>query len=283
MTLTFHAAPENTGVVFVRTDVPGHKRIPALVQNRVTGPRRTTLVSDGCPVEMVEHVLSALAAMKVDNCEVHVDQAEMPGMDGSSLPFVRALQFAGKQELDATRKTLFVHQQVRLGDEDSWIELSPAVQNEFELEFHLHYPGCDAVGRQHFKSVLTADRYCTDIAPARTFVLDSEADQLRMMGLGTRVTTDDILVFNHAGPIDNSLRYDNECARHKVLDMIGDFALVGADIVGRFTACKSGHLLNSQVAFELLRQNSIALEELDADSAIGSVNAPVSNQQRLSA
>ena len=261
MKLEFHPAVANSGIVVIRTDLPGRPRIAANIANRVTGPRRTTLVSNDCAVEMVEHVLSALAGMKIDNCEVHVNQAEMPGLDGSSIGFVLALESAGKVELDATREITWVTQTTRVGDEDSWIEIAPTENQSFELEFLLDYPGNAAIGKQHWETKLTTADYCEQIAPARTFVLDTEAEQLRAKGLGARVGFQDLLVFDQHGPIDNELRYDDECARHKVLDMIGDFALIGTDIVGKFSAFKSGHHLNSQVVIELLKQSAAATAE----------------------
>ncbi len=256
MKLEFHPAVANSGVVFIRTDLPGQPRIEANIANRVSGPRRTSLVDNDCSVEMVEHVLSALAGMKIDNCEVHVNQAEMPGLDGSSIGFVLALKSAGKVELDATREITWVTEKTRVGNEDSWIEMEPTDDQSFHLEFLLDYPSNAAIGKQNWETNLNTSEYCEQIAPARTFVLDTEAEQLRANGLGERVGYQDLLVFDQDGPIDNELRYDEECARHKILDMIGDFALIGTDIVGKFTACKSGHRLNSQVVFELLRQTA---------------------------
>lgn len=269
--LEFHPAVANSGVVFVRTDLPGQPRIVANIANRITGPRRTTLVSNECAVEMVEHVLSALAGMHIDNCEVHVNQAEMPGLDGSSIGFVLALQSAGKIELDATRQITHVTETKRIGNDEAWIEIAPAENQSFELEYHLDYPSHATIGKQHWETTLTKAGYCEQIAPARTFVLDSEAEKLRASGLGARVGYQDMLVFDQQGPIDNELRFDDECARHKVLDMIGDFSLIGTDIVGKFTAYKSGHHLNSQVALELLKQSAAVSAE------------PQPNKRRLSA
>lgn len=254
MSLKFLPAAENTGIVFRRTDIKGCPLIPAKIVHRVSGPRRTTLVKDGCSVEMVEHVLSALAGLKIDNCEIEVDRAEMPGMDGSSLPFVEALVAAGMIQQTSLRKVTCVNQAVRVGNAHSWILMEPSESQQFELCFQLDYPNCPSVGQQAFSSVLKTDRYRLSIAPARTFVLENEAQQLLRQGLGARVSHQDILIFNDQGPIRNTLRFDDECARHKVLDMIGDFSLVGTDIVGKFTAFKSGHRLNSQVVLELLRQ-----------------------------
>ena len=253
VTLTFCPAPSDTGVVFIRTDVPGQPRIPAVVQNRVNGPRRTTLVANGCPVEMVEHVLSALAGMQIDNCEILVDRAEMPGCDGSSLAFVEALQSSSIVPLNAKRRLTRVESTIRVGDDDSWILAEPAYDDTFELTYHLQYD-CPAIGSQSYTTSVTPQTYVQELAWARTFVLESEAEQLKNQGLGQRVTYQDVVVFGDDGPIENELRFEDECARHKMLDMIGDFSLSGRDLVGKFTASRSGHRLNSQMVFALLQQ-----------------------------
>ena len=257
MSLQFKPAAENSGIVFRRTDTASSPRVSAAIANRVAGPRRTTLVKDGCSLEMVEHVLSALAGLQIDNCEILSDRAEMPGMDGSSLPFVEALLKAGIVQQNAQREVTRVTESVRIGDNHSWIQVEPSEANRFELCYQLDYSTCASIGQQTYSSTFGLDDYRSTIAPARTFVLKNEADQLLRQGLGARVTYSDILIFDNNGAIGNQLRFSDECARHKVLDMIGDFSLLGTDIIGKFTAFKSGHRLNSQVVFELLRQRGL--------------------------
>lgn len=251
--VTFRPAAAGAGVTFVRTDLPGRPRIPAIIQNRINGPRRTTLVANGAAVEMVEHVLAALAGVQIDNCEILVDRAEMPGCDGSSADFVHALDQGGRVIQDRDRQQVRVQQSIRVGDEFTWIQADPVAHDQLELEYQLNYP-CPAIGAQAYQARLTPELFRQQIAPARTFVLRHEAEQLQEQGLGCRVSYQDVLVFDDHGPIDNSLRYADECARHKMLDMIGDFSLSGADLVGRFTASRSGHRLNSQMVFALLQQ-----------------------------
>ena len=251
--LNFQPAEANTGIVFVRSDLPGQPRIPAVIQNRINGPRRTTLVAEGCPVEMVEHVLAALAGLKIDNCEIHATRAEMPGDDGSSKAFTDALSQAGLVELEAERQTIRVTSSIRVGDENTWIQADPVEQDQFELAYQLDY-ACPSIGTQTYQTQVTPKIFAKEIAPARTFVLLEEAQELQKKGLGQRVSFKDILVFGPDGPIDNQVRFENECARHKLLDMIGDFSLSGTDLIGKFTASKSGHRLNSQLVFALLQQ-----------------------------
>ncbi len=224
-----------------------------MIQNRVNGPRRTTLVANGAAVEMVEHVLAALAGLHIDNCEIHVDNAEMPGCDGSAAEFIAALLNAGVVTQDGVRPKVLVRQPIRVGDEFSWIQAEPVTHDELELVYELNYQ-CPAIGSQSFRALVNPISFASQIAPARTFVLKHEAEQLQQQGLGERVSFQDVLVFDDHGPIDNPLRFDDECARHKVLDMVGDFSLSGADLVGKFTASRSGHRLNSQMVFALLQQ-----------------------------
>ena len=257
MDVEFRPARENNGVTFVRTDLPGQPRIAANVLNRVKGPRRTTLVSGGTAVEMVEHVLAAMAGMQIDNCEIHVNQPEMPGCDGSSNSFVHALKYAGREEQRSPKTVWTIRDVIRVGDEHSWIQCEPSPTGRFEMNYKLIY-WQPSIGVQDYSTVVNPGCFETEIAPARTFVLQSEASLLWRQGLGRHVSYEDILVFDDTGgPIKNDLRYDNECARHKVLDMIGDFALIGADIEGRFTAYRSGHRLNAQMANALINHAEI--------------------------
>jgi UDP-3-O-acyl-N-acetylglucosamine deacetylase len=126
------------------------------------------------------------------------------------------------------------------------------------VEFHLDYPNSAAIGRQIARASLTPDVFRREVAPCRTFLLDSEAEQLRNHGLGKRVTPRDLLVFDEAGPIDNKLRFPNECARHKALDVLGDLALAGARLAGRFIASRSGHRLHAELTRQLVQQTVAA-------------------------
>lgn len=254
MTIEFRPADEHTGIVFVRTDLAGAPRIQGLIQNRVPGPRRTTLVDNGCAVEMVEHVMAAIAGLQIDNCEVHVNRAEMPGMDGSSISFVESLLAAGKEQQDAFKETLVVQEPTRVAEGDTWIQASPRRSQSSVFSYELDYPHEPCIGAQSVSAPFDSETFIREIAPARTFLLQSEAEQLQRQGLGSRVTYQDVLVFSESGPIDNSLRFSDECARHKMLDMIGDLALSGKDLIGEFAASKSGHRMNSQLVFALMQQ-----------------------------
>ncbi len=250
----FRPAPAGSGIVFVRADLPGTPRIAALVAQRIESPRRTNLRQGTASVEMVEHVLAALAGLQIDNCEVWVNQPEMPGLDGSSGKFVAALDAAGVVVQAEKRAQLIVREVTRLGDDDCWIEARPNRSRELTVRFRLDYGPNSGIGKQTVELPITPETFRRELAPARTFMLKQEADWLLAQGLGKRTALTDLLVFDEAGPIDNELRYRDECARHKVLDVVGDLALAGCDIVGSIFAHRSGHRLNAELVRVLLAE-----------------------------
>ncbi len=262
MTVEFRPAAADSGIAFVRRDLPGEPRIPATVEWRSDMPRRTTLCRKGAGVGMVEHIMAAFAGLKVDNCEVWVDQPEMPGCDGSALPFVHAMLAAGLVEQDAPREQYVVCNTLRLGGEDGWLEVRPSTSNKTVLHYELDYGAGNSIGRQSLEIVLSPRFFQMNLAPARTFMLEIEADALRAQGLGQRVTPKDLLIFGAHGPIDNELRFPDECVRHKLLDLVGDLALFGADLVGRFHAFRSGHRLNAEMVTALRRLKATPLRVL---------------------
>lgn len=256
VTVEFRPAPADTGIVFVRGDLAKPIRIAARVENRIETPRRTTLRTGGANVEMVEHILAALAGLQVDNCEVWVNAPEMPGCDGSSLPFIQAIDSVGTVPQAAVRSLLVIHEISRLGNEESWIEARPAPSG-MTAKYRLDFGRDNAIGRQTLALTVTPDSFRRELAPARTFMLKTEADWLRSQGLGTRATSQDLLVFDREGPVDNELRYPDECVRHKLLDLVGDLALAGCDLLGHFVAHKSGHRLNAELVRILLTEGEI--------------------------
>ncbi len=250
----FFPAAVNTGIVFVRDDLPGRPRIEATTAHRTETPLRTTLRSGEAGVDMIEHIMAALAGIRVDNCELWVDQQEMPGCDGSSLPFVEALDAAGIVEQNATRTQCFIHRVMRFGTHESWIEARPYGSGETLLSYVLDYGADGPIGRQTLETVLSPDTFREQLASSRTFLLKEEADALQSQGLGQRATCRDLLVFGPDGPIDNRLRFADECVRHKVVDMVGDLALAGCDLIGRFVAYRSGHRLNAELVRAILAE-----------------------------
>jgi UDP-3-O-acyl N-acetylglucosamine deacetylase len=248
----FRPAAANTGIVFVRRDLPGKPRIPASVHYRTDMPLRTNLCMGEASVEMIEHIMAALYGLQIDNCEIWVDHAEMPGMDGSSLPFVEALQAAGIVQQDALRPRKIIRRVIRHGNEKSWVEARPCCSGKQILQYELDYGSGNPIGRQSLELSLSPRFFHISLAPSRTFLLEAEARELAARGFGQRMTYSDLLVFGPEGLIDNQLRFPDECVRHKMVDMIGDLALAGCDLVGRFTAFRSGHRLNAELVRSLV-------------------------------
>jgi UDP-3-O-[3-hydroxymyristoyl] N-acetylglucosamine deacetylase len=243
----FRPAPVNAGIVFVRRDLPGKPRIPAAIQYRTETPLRTTLRIGDASVEMIEHLMAALAGMQIDNCEVWIDRPEMPGLDGSCLPFVEAFQAVGSVEQDAIRPRKIINRVIRMGNEQSWIEARPCCSGKMILQYELDYGSGNPIGRQSLEISLSPRFFHMNMAPSRTFMMETEAKAMIAQGIGPHVTCKDLLIFDGKGPIDNELRFPDECVRHKMVDMVGDLALAGCDLVGRFSAFRSGHRLNAEL------------------------------------
>jgi UDP-3-O-[3-hydroxymyristoyl] N-acetylglucosamine deacetylase len=256
--IEFRPAAADTGIVFVRSDLAGSPRVPARVEHRFETPRRTTLRSGEAAVEMIEHIMAALAGLQIDNCELWVDQPEMPGCDGSSLPFVKVLSAAGVVEQGAPRRRKVIRRTIRVGDETSWIEARPCCSGKMVLRYELDYGSGSSIGRQSLEVSLSPRHFHINLAPSRTFMLQTEADALKAQGLGQKATFKDLLVFGPSGPIDNELRFPDECVRHKMVDMVGDLALAGCDLVGRFVAYRSGHRLNAELVRTILAEDGVS-------------------------
>ena len=251
VTLTLRPARADAGVVFVRTDLPGRPSVRAHVDHVVPSPRRTTIRRGDAVVSMIEHVMAALAGLRVDNCVVELDAAEPPGCDGSSLAFVEAILDAGTVELDRPRAALRIDAPVTVRDGLSALTAHPGDGAGCVLSYHLDYGRGTPIGSQSRFLDVTPESFAAELAGCRTFLLESEAEALRRAGVGTRVTDADLLIFGPDGVIGNALRFPDECVRHKILDMVGDLALLGMDIHGHVVAHKSGHALNAALVREL--------------------------------
>lgn len=252
--VTFRPAEADTGVVFVRTDLPGEPRVPARADCVVPRQRRTAIQQGEAVVEMVEHVLAALAGLQVDNCVVEIDAPETPGCDGSSRAFVDAILEAGIVPQDRKRPTLRIRHPVTVQEGSATLTAHPGVGESLVLSYNLDYGRDNPIGSQSLFLGLSPETFQNELASSRTFVLQSEAQALRESGIGAGVTEADLLVIGPNGPIDNTLRFPDECVRHKMLDMVGDLALAGRDIVGHVVAHRSGHQLNVALVRKLLEQ-----------------------------
>jgi UDP-3-O-[3-hydroxymyristoyl] N-acetylglucosamine deacetylase/3-hydroxyacyl-[acyl-carrier-protein] dehydratase len=249
--VVFRPAPADSGLVFVRTDVPEAVRIRAIASNLAERSRRTTIKKGSVSIETIEHCLAALSAMEIDNVIVEVDGSELPAPDCSSAEYVKVLKRIGLVEQQVNRKEFVISEPVSIIAGDASIYALPYSDGGLNITYDLDYGGHTGIGRQIFSCRLTPESFEKHLAPARTFLLEAEAKQFRARGMGTHIGPRDILVINSDGPIKNSFKFPNECARHKIVDLIGDLALVGRTVKGRIVAYKSGHSLNQQLVRKL--------------------------------
>jgi UDP-3-O-acyl-N-acetylglucosamine deacetylase len=232
---------------------------------RVDVPRRTNLECKGIGVEMIEHVMAALAGLGVDNCELWIDAPEMPGCDGSARQFVEAIDAAGIVEQRSAVRQIVVGHALRVGSGESWIEAQPPRSAGLSVCYELDFGPSSAIGRQAYALDITPDSFRRQLASCRTFIPQETAEAMVAQGIGQRVTPRDLLIFGPHGPLENTLRFPDECVRHKILDVIGDLALTGCEIVGHIVAHRCGHQLHA----ELARRLKDEFEVVNSPSATG--------------
>jgi UDP-3-O-[3-hydroxymyristoyl] N-acetylglucosamine deacetylase len=250
--LGLRPAPVNTGIVFHRTDLPGTPELPASAHHVGDTRLSSTLKVDGASISTVEHVMSALAGLGIDNLHVDVAGPEIPIMDGSAGPFIFLLQSAGIVEQGAPKRYLRIIAPVEVRDGDKWARFDPF--DGFRLDFTIDFPH-PVFGSENRQVVIdfAEHSYVKEVARARTFGFMQDVEAMRAAGLGlggslqNAIVLDEVKVLNSEG-----LRYDNEFVRHKVLDAIGDLYLLGHPLIGQYTAYKSGHGLNNALARALL-------------------------------
>jgi UDP-3-O-acyl N-acetylglucosamine deacetylase len=252
--LRFMPAPPGTGIVFVRGDLGPQAYVHATVDSVTGTNRRTTLGRHPICVQLVEHVMAALGGLRVDNCRVEVNAAEPPGMDGSSRAFVEAIHSAGIKLQSARREILVVRRRVVLESKGTTLAIHPSEADELRISYLLDYGPDSPIVRQSHTVVVTPESFANELANCRTFLLEHEAHELRQSGIGINTSVKDLVVFGPAGPIENRLRFANEPVRHKILDIVGDLALLGQDLRGHIVAYRSGHPLNIAMGRALLAQ-----------------------------
>ncbi len=249
--VVFRPADANTGVVFVRTDIQEPVRICAVVAIVAERSRRTTIKKGSVSVETIEHCLAAIGALGIDNLIVEVAGSELPAPDCSCAGYFKVLKHIGLVEQAGKRKEFVISEPISITAGDASIYALPYADDGLNITYDLDYGGHTGIGRQIFGCRVTPESFERNLAPARTFVLEAEAKQFQARGMGTHLGPRDILVINSDGPIKNSFRFPDECARHKIADLIGDLALVGRAVKGRIVAYKSGHSLNQQLVRKL--------------------------------
>lgn len=251
----FLPAPPDHGVVFERCDLPQPVRIPALVSNVLPGARRTTLRSGEATIETVEHCMSALAGLRIDNVLIRLHGPELPCGDGSAWPFVEALLDVGVVEQDALRRVFRLEEPIVVSDDGAMLAALPNDGEGMQVLYDLDYgTRSSRIRPQSHAFAAQNGSYVEEIARARTFSLREEAQALWERGMCRHLTPRDVLVIGEDGPIDNAYRFENEPVRHKVLDLIGDLYLVGCEVSCRLVAHRSGHALNRRMGLKMLEQ-----------------------------
>jgi len=251
------------GIRFVRTDLG--VEIPATLE--FLGPKhtlQTTLVNGAASVDTVEHLLSALRGLGVDNITIELNQSEVPIMDGSAAPWVYLIQEAGVKDLGVARQVLRVERAITVERGDKSISIFPADGFKVSYAIQFDHP---ALRSQKKSLEITEASFVDEIAPARTFGFLKEVEMLRQRGLALGGSLDNAVVLGETGVL-NPLRFDDEFVRHKMLDVIGDLALVGYAIAGHVSVTKGGHALHAELAAELLRQRD-SWSLVDAPAAAG--------------
>lgn len=244
-------APPDTGIVFRRTDLRDFE-IPALREHVSRVVLATTLMKRGVMLSTVEHLLSALYGVAVDNLFVEIDSLEVPIMDGSARPFVKMVQRAGRRLQQRERLFLQVTQELEVRDGDKYIRVSPADELRVSYEIDFTHP---AIGNQRLDLVIDPETYTREISFARTFGFLAEVEQLRKSHLIRGGSLDNAVVLTQEGVLNGALRASDEFVRHKVLDLLGDIALCGHPVLGHIQAFKAGHALHTDLA-TLLTRNS---------------------------
>ena len=243
--IEFRPAPAGTGIVLLRTDLPGTPEIRAVAENVTSTLRATTVEENGNKVFTIEHMMSALHALRIDNCYIALDAEEPPVADGSSLTYFRLLRSAGKAEQGRERREIVIDKVYRIDDEKTGRFVLVLPYDGFRVSFTSVNPH-KLIGIQYEDFLVDEAVYEKEIAPARTIAYEGEIRQLRAMGLGLGGTMENVIVYNDDGWL-NPLHFDDELVRHKILDVIGDLRLAGM-IRGHVIAAASGHALNTQLA-----------------------------------
>ena len=244
VSMSLYPAEADYGIKFIRKDLTKNNIIEAIWSN-VTNTKLSTTISNqsGTSVSTIEHLMSALSGLHIDNIKIEIDGPEVPIMDGSSIKFVDLIDQTSTRSLNKKRKILKVKKSIKVKNDDSSVELKP--NNQFSIDFEIDFPS-KLVSKQSCQLQLINGNYKTDIASARTFGFERDVEMLRSNGLALGGSLENAVVVGESKILNsNGLRFKDEFVRHKILDCIGDLYLAGAPIQGYFLGNKSGHHLNN--------------------------------------
>jgi UDP-3-O-[3-hydroxymyristoyl] N-acetylglucosamine deacetylase len=274
VTLSLKPAPANSGIRFRRSDLGGLE-VAATIQHVGGNKLATGLARDTVRVDTVEHLLAAFVSLGVDNAVVELNSPEVPIMDGSAAPFIYLIQEAGLKTLPATRKYLKVLRPLSLSRGDKRIALYPS--DHFKVTYSIAFD--HPLLRHQSRTIrMSEDAFVDEIAPARTFGFLKEVEMMRQQGLALGGSLENAIVIGDTGVLNNALRFEDEFVRHKILDVIGDMALVGYPLIGHLVAHRGGHALHTEFAAKVLEESDAwTLVETQPSAAAAAGAAVVTN------
>jgi UDP-3-O-[3-hydroxymyristoyl] N-acetylglucosamine deacetylase len=257
-------AAAGTGIVFRRTDLDDYL-VEASSRNVAKVSYATSLMKKGVLISTTEHLLSACIGAGVDNAVVELDNLELPILDGSAQPFVDMILRAGLRKQRRKRTYLRIMRELEVREGDKFIGVYPVSDHSYSVAYTINFPH-PLIGRETFEVELSGDSYLSQIAPARTFGFVQDKQVMLNMGLIRGASEENVIVLDEKRVLNGPLRYRDEFVRHKVLDLIGDLALLGRRIFGRIIADRAGHAMHTALVSRLLRERSL-WEEVTADEA----------------
>ncbi len=252
--VTFKPADIDTGINFIRTDLPGRPIIKASVDSLLSqarSPRHTSIGSDGIEIHTIEHLMAALSGLCIDNIYIEIDNDEVPGLDGSSLNFLETLDRAGIKEQEKSRRGYFIKEPIFVEEDGAAIVAVPS--QDFKISYTLNY-NHPLLRAQFLELKFHEGVFKNELASSRTFCLESEAEELQQQGMGAGANYENTLVVGENGVIKNKLRYQDEFVRHKMLDLFGDLYILGEPLKAHIIALRSGHSLNLKLARKIEKQ-----------------------------
>jgi UDP-3-O-[3-hydroxymyristoyl] N-acetylglucosamine deacetylase len=245
-------AAAGSGIAFVRADLGG-LRIPALQSSTTALDYATSVGRDDVSVGTIEHLLAAVAAAGLTDLDIVVDGAEVPIVDGSALPFIHLIEAAGVRELDATIEPIRIREAIEVRDGDKFVRIEPARTDRLQIRYNVDFAH-PAIGKQSMKLELNAENFEKKVAGARTFGFLRDVEKMRAAGLARGGSVENCIVLDDHRVINGALRFTDEFVRHKVLDLVGDLALLGRPLVGEITASRAGHALHSRFVAAVLEK-----------------------------
>lgn len=246
-------APGGTGVVFRRTDLDNFE-IEAVSRNVARVSYATSLMKKGVLISTTEHALSAIIGLGIDNAIIELDNLELPILDGSAKPFVDMIQKAGIRKQRRPRKYLKIRRELEVREGNKFIAVYPS--NSYSVSYSINFPH-PLIGKETFEVKLTNGSYLKQIAAARTFGSREDEQAMRNMGLIRGASSENCIVLTRDGVENGPLRYSDEFVRHKILDLVGDLALLGKQVLGRIVADRAGHAMHTALVSRILRDKSM--------------------------